>query len=43
MKALLQAELIKPRTIALVCTAVGVSLLITILVAVLTEPTDGRC
>jgi ABC-2 type transport system permease protein len=44
MRALLQAELIKLRTtrtfIALVCTAVGVSLLITILVAVLTEPTE---
>ncbi len=44
MKALLQAELIKLRTtrtfIALVCTAVGVSLLITILIALLTEPTE---
>jgi ABC-2 type transport system permease protein len=44
VKALLQAELIKLRTtrtfIALTATAVGVSLLITILVASITEPTE---
>jgi ABC-2 type transport system permease protein len=44
VKALLEAELIKLRTtrtfIALTATAVGVSLLITILVASITEPTE---
>ena len=44
MKALLQAELIKLRTtrtfVALAGTAVGISLLITILVASITEPTQ---
>jgi ABC-2 type transport system permease protein len=46
MKALLKAELIKLRTtrtfIALTATAVGVSLLITILVASITEPTEDE-
>ena len=44
MRALLQAELIKLRTtrtfVALACIAVGISLLITVLVALLTEPTQ---
>jgi ABC-2 type transport system permease protein len=44
VRALLQAELIKLRTtrtfVALACIAVGISLLITVLVALLTEPTQ---
>jgi ABC-2 type transport system permease protein len=44
MRALLQAELIKLRTtrtfIALTASAVGISLLITVLVASITEPTQ---
>jgi ABC-2 type transport system permease protein len=44
MRALLQAELLKLRTtrtfVALTATAVGISLLITVLVAFLTEPTE---
>ncbi len=44
MTALLRAELIKLRTtrtfVALACIAVGISLLITVLVALLTEPTQ---
>ena len=46
MSALLQAELIKLRTtrtfVALAGVAVGTSLLITVLVALLTEPDRGR-
>lgn len=45
MSALLQAELLKLRTtrtfVALAATAVGLSVLITVLIATLTEPTEG--